>query len=60
MHTPRWPRPLGLLTLLLAGAAAFAGENHPVSVKVVKYDGLAEVVRQHRGRVVVVDFWSDY
>jgi hypothetical protein len=27
------------------------------ALKVVKYDGLGEIVRQFRGKVVVVDFW---
>jgi thiol-disulfide isomerase/thioredoxin len=32
----------------------------PVSVQVVKYDGLSALIKQHRGKVVVVDFWADY
>lgn len=31
-----------------------------IEVKVVKYDDLAEVVRRHRGKVIVVDFWATF
>lgn len=31
-----------------------------VTLKVVKYDDLADAVRRLRGKVVVVDFWADY
>jgi thiol-disulfide isomerase/thioredoxin len=63
MRTIRWCCLLGLLALLLpavraadpAPANAAGGE---VDLKVVKYDGLADTVRQLRGKVVVVDFWG--
>jgi len=29
-------------------------------LKVVKYDGLAEEILKHRGKVILVDFWADY
>src|SRR3954466_14751176 len=32
----------------------------PVAVKVVRYDGLTDLVKQNKGKVVVVDFWADY
>ena len=32
----------------------------PVAVKVVRYDGLSDLVKQNKGKVVVVDFWADY
>jgi hypothetical protein len=47
-----------LLASGLLGAAAYAGEAPRVEVKVVKYADLGDVVRQHRGKVVVVDFWG--
>ena len=31
-----------------------------VAVKVVRYDGLTDLLKQQRGKVVVVDFWADY
>jgi hypothetical protein len=46
------------LLLALAAPAARAGDK--IDVKVVKYEGLAETVRQARGKVVVIDFWSLY
>jgi hypothetical protein len=55
LHGGRWAAPLAVL--LLAGAAGRAGEG--VSVKVVKYDGLGETIKQLKGKVVVADFWAD-
>jgi hypothetical protein len=37
---------------------ARAAEN--VNVKVVKYAGLADAVKQLKGKVVIVDFWATY
>src|SRR5262245_13675291 len=31
-----------------------------VSVKVVHYDGLTDLVKQNIGKVIVVDLWADY
>ncbi len=45
-----------VLLVLVAGASAAPPE---VRVSVVKYAGLGEEVRRHRGKVVLVDFWSD-
>jgi thiol-disulfide isomerase/thioredoxin len=39
---------------------ALATSPARVTVKVVRYDGLGDVIKQHRGKVVVVDFWADY
>jgi hypothetical protein len=48
------------LPLLLSGSP---GRGQPaaneVTVKVVKYDELADIVRKLRGQVVVVDFWAN-
>jgi thiol-disulfide isomerase/thioredoxin len=44
---------------LLLAAPTFA-DPPAVAVKVVKYDGLVDLLRQPRGKVVVVDFWADY
>jgi thiol-disulfide isomerase/thioredoxin len=54
-----------LRLILLAGfvlpaATATADPPAAVTVNVVKYDGLSALVKQHRGKVVVVDFWADY
>jgi thiol-disulfide isomerase/thioredoxin len=48
---------IGLLALLVP--AATAADPAKVDVKVVKYDGLADTVRQLRGKVVVIDFWGN-
>lgn len=45
--------------LLLLSVPAIA-EPPAVAVNVVKYDGLVGLVKQHKGKVVVVDFWADY
>jgi thiol-disulfide isomerase/thioredoxin len=50
---------LGLLFLSAAGPAlADDKADGAVGLKVVKYDGLADLVRQNAGKVVVVDFWA--
>ena len=51
-----WAAPL-LGLLVVAGPQARPQEGGDIRVRVVKYPGLADVVRQHRGKVVVVDFW---
>jgi thiol-disulfide isomerase/thioredoxin len=55
MHTRR----LLVTGLLLLSAPAIA-EPPTVAVNVVKYDGLVALVKQHKGKVIVVDFWADY
>src|SRR5207249_4554750 len=45
---------------LLGGAAVRSGETPRVEVKEVKYAGLGDLVRQNRGKVVVLDFWATY
>src|SRR5579884_3721763 len=62
MRAIRWCCLLGLLALLLPAARAADSTPAPgskVDLKVVKYDGLADTVRQLRGKVVVVDFWGN-
>jgi hypothetical protein len=47
--------------VLLAAFPAVAqdkGDGPTVTLKTVKYAGLAEAVVQNRGKVVVVDFWG--
>jgi thiol-disulfide isomerase/thioredoxin len=57
---PRWAL-LGLL-FLSAAVSAFAEDkaDGAVELKVVKYDGLGDLVRRNAGKVVVVDFWATY
>jgi hypothetical protein len=49
-----------LATPLLAGGADAELPKDKATFKVVNYAGLADVIRQQRGKVVVVDFWADY
>jgi thiol-disulfide isomerase/thioredoxin len=55
MHTRR----LLVAGLILLSGAAFA-DPPAVTVNVVKYDSLSALIKQQRGKVVVVDFWADY
>src|ERR1051326_8601421 len=52
--------PLIPAILLLIVIPAPAGPPATVAVNVVKYDGLSALIKQQRGKVVVVDFWADY
>jgi hypothetical protein len=45
-------------TVLVAGGGA--QPTTAVELKTVKYAGLVEVVKQNKGKVVVIDFWADY
>jgi len=53
-----------LVVFLLLGAVAGWTQDPAVSgkvdLKVVKYDGLAQEVQKHKGKVVVVDAWGIY
>lgn len=47
---------------LLAGALAMTPGGHSqdaknIDVKIVKYEGLKELVLKNRGKVVLVDIW---
>jgi thiol-disulfide isomerase/thioredoxin len=61
MHVLRggcWLALLALLFLLDHSPAQENGTGQDVQVKLVKYDEMGDVIRQLRGKVVVVDFWS--
>jgi hypothetical protein len=52
-------------TLALAGglfAASTTGQagKPQVEVRVLKLDALKELIKEQKGKVVVVDFWADY
>ena len=47
---------LGLLAVLCVGAGQTQEKN--VDVIPIKYDRLKQEVLKHRGKVLVVDFWS--
>ncbi len=52
-----------LVTGFLVTTAALlpcAAAQEKAEVKVVKYDELGRLVRQHQGKVVVVDLWATW
>lgn len=70
MSTRSWTRrPMQAISLLLLLAMAdsqplsTAAQTTPattpgVALKLVTYDELGDVVRQHKGKIIIVDFWS--
>jgi thiol-disulfide isomerase/thioredoxin len=48
------------LLIALVAAPLLAEPPAAVAVKVVRYDGVGDVIKQNRGKVVVLDFWADY
>jgi hypothetical protein len=68
MRKRRWSFGMVWLALLLLGpalvpAAGRADEGKvevkKLEVKVAKLDALKDLIKQHKGKVVVVDFWSN-
>jgi hypothetical protein len=53
---------IGALVLFACTSAPLAGQqaDSEVTLKAVKYSELGGIVRQLKGKVVVVDFWADY
>lgn len=49
-----------VLVLLLSVSPSRAQLQPSVEMTTVKYDGLADAVKKHRGKVVYVNFWSFY
>ena len=49
---------LSLISLLCISARSPAGEDK-VELKLLKYDQLAKLIADQKGKVVVVDFWAD-
>jgi hypothetical protein len=50
----------GVLALALTSAAPTANEKADVTLKTVHYAELGRIVRDLKGKVVVVDFWAHY
>jgi hypothetical protein len=60
MPLPFTRRFVALAALLLwCGVVAGQQPEPDVTLKVVKYDQLGDVIRQLRGKVIAVDFWAD-
>ncbi len=54
---------LGGAVLALAGLASGAPDAPPpgkANLRDVSYEGLGKLVRSHKGKVVVIDFWGVY
>ena len=51
---------LGLALLVSSLAAVAAANDTPIRVDRIKYADLGKLVRSHKGKVVVVDFWADF
>jgi hypothetical protein len=51
---------VGVLLLGAGGAATAPSPGDETAAKAVGYAELGRLVRGHRGKVVVVDFWADY
>ena len=47
------------VTAFVALTGGAQAENK-VELRVVKYPELAKTVKQHKGKVIVVDFWADW
>ena len=47
---------LAAAAMLTAGYVA--AQDKPVELKLVKYSGLAEAVKQHKGKVILIDCWT--
>jgi hypothetical protein len=47
-----------LLGLALTASLA-TGAGDKAEVKVVKYAGLGNIIKNFKGKVIVVDFWAD-
>jgi hypothetical protein len=59
MNAARWTVGFaGLLLLALLPAAGQDKASDKVTLKAVKYAGLAETITQNRGKVIVVDLWG--
>jgi hypothetical protein len=56
----RWLSLLALLPLAVLARAGAPAADAKVEVQVVKYPQLADLIKQHKGQVVVVDFWGTY
>jgi hypothetical protein len=58
MHMMRLTAGLAVIALLAVLPIAAQEKTDAVTLKTVKYAGLADTIVQHRGKVVVVDLWG--
>ena len=53
-------RALTIACFFLSSATLAQPGADDVNLKIVKYDGLKDVILQNRGKVIFVDFWADF
>jgi hypothetical protein len=51
---------MGMLALALMPVAAQNKADDKVTLKTVKYAGLAETIAQNRGKVILIDIWGHF
>jgi thiol-disulfide isomerase/thioredoxin len=56
----RTATPLVITGLLAFAAPGPAQSPAGIDLRNVRYDGLTDVIKQNKGKVVVVDFWADF
>lgn len=54
------PAAVGCLAMLAVGGSARQDPTPAVELRPLKYDALIDLVKQNKGKVVVVDFWADF
>ena len=61
MKSTRWAAVALLTVAALGDRPAFCPgqEDAKVEVKIVKLEALKDLIKQQKGKVVVVDFWAD-
>src|SRR5262249_37610099 len=51
---------LAVCAVTALAVAAAVRQEPAVELKPLKYDALTDLVKQNKGKVVVVDFWADF
>ena len=62
MHPLRRKVQIGLISVVLAligRSSAEESQEPKIELRVAKYDEMGKVVRDLKGKIVVVDFWQD-
>lgn len=55
----RWTGLLAIALFLLLGTNSPHAQDAPgVDVKLVKYEGLTDIIKKLKGKIIVVDCWS--
>jgi thiol-disulfide isomerase/thioredoxin len=57
---PRVSRFAPAFICLALACPAPAQAPDSITLRIVRYDGLTDVIKQLRGKVVVIDFWADF